>query len=580
MYPDLDVKNIERIQQVVEFTSPLIGKQYIQPYKCLYGKYESKPLLVPNECQFKSLDTDKCGTQDYLMQQAVKSCQSMSLNLNVSAYLQWCDSLANFNGIEFVCCANNNDFNAIDEDEDIDDDGSEDESAISDGGLDEISLTDNDVKNDDFEAINGDRDEIGRKKAKIADIDAKYEAKRTEINRKYQIELKIASVADRALIEKENKQKLSEAENEKQGEIFDAEVAFNEILQAKLNKNKYEKSNELQKVQEEVSSGKSNGIEKLKQLYTDLFTLYERDRLLQVSIYKRLKANFPDQFKTQIKTISENLKGIDSVIAINKRSLSKYRLDNFEDELNSNVFSRYKQSQDDASSILKEIESYSSVPSEPINAVASDGGSSNDIREDENNEIFYDSDESNEDVKTPAATTKTTTVVANPDYSDDDDDGEDDDDDDPNNMSLESGADASGSEESKENDIIPSVDTNPNKLSNNKFNQNINSEVDVDDEDDDDDDDDDDGFELAKARKLKSKGLTNVALIVTLCAFSSLVVISVLGIFIRRRRAANRYSKKDGFIQVDTCSPEEAHVNQMQINGYENPAYKYFEQQA
>ncbi|VDP06350.1 unnamed protein product [Soboliphyme baturini] len=31
------------------------------------------------------------------------------------------------------------------------------------------------------------------------------------------------------------------------------------------------------------------------------------------------------------------------------------------------------------------------------------------------------------------------------------------------------------------------------------------------------------------------------------------------------------------FLQVDACTPEERHVACMQINGYENPAYKYFE---
>ena len=33
-----------------------------------------------------------------------------------------------------------------------------------------------------------------------------------------------------------------------------------------------------------------------------------------------------------------------------------------------------------------------------------------------------------------------------------------------------------------------------------------------------------------------------------------------------------------GFVEVDqTASPEERHVAAMQMNGYENPTYKYFE---
>jgi hypothetical protein len=35
---------------------------------------------------------------------------------------------------------------------------------------------------------------------------------------------------------------------------------------------------------------------------------------------------------------------------------------------------------------------------------------------------------------------------------------------------------------------------------------------------------------------------------------------------------------KEGFVEVDqTASPEERHVANMQMNGYENPTYKYFE---
>lgn len=37
-------------------------------------------------------------------------------------------------------------------------------------------------------------------------------------------------------------------------------------------------------------------------------------------------------------------------------------------------------------------------------------------------------------------------------------------------------------------------------------------------------------------------------------------------------------SCSQGFIEVDqAATPEERHVANMQINGYENPTYKYFE---
>jgi len=51
--------------------------------------------------------------------------------------------------------------------------------------------------------------------------------------------------------------------------------------------------------------------------------------------------------------------------------------------------------------------------------------------------------------------------------------------------------------------------------------------------------------------------------------------------FKREKKVKKQYNLKSsfqGFIEVDTAaSPEEKHVANMQINGYENPTYKYFE---
>lgn len=57
----------------------------------------------------------------------------------------------------------------------------------------------------------------------------------------------------------------------------------------------------------------------------------------------------------------------------------------------------------------------------------------------------------------------------------------------------------------------------------------------------------------------------------------ALMVAMLIGVVVMRRRSA-RYPQHQGFIEVDTAaSPEEKHVANMQINGYENPTYKYFE---
>merc|ERR1711874_56595 len=57
----------------------------------------------------------------------------------------------------------------------------------------------------------------------------------------------------------------------------------------------------------------------------------------------------------------------------------------------------------------------------------------------------------------------------------------------------------------------------------------------------------------------------------------ALMVALLIGVVVMRRRNT-RYPHHQGFIEVDTAaSPEEKHMANMQINGYENPTYKYFE---
>jgi hypothetical protein len=54
-------------------------------------------------------------------------------------------------------------------------------------------------------------------------------------------------------------------------------------------------------------------------------------------------------------------------------------------------------------------------------------------------------------------------------------------------------------------------------------------------------------------------------------------VVIVVGIVVLRKRA-QRIPSNNGFVEVDQAgSPEERHVANMQMNGYENPTYRYFE---
>jgi len=54
---------------------------------------------------------------------------------------------------------------------------------------------------------------------------------------------------------------------------------------------------------------------------------------------------------------------------------------------------------------------------------------------------------------------------------------------------------------------------------------------------------------------------------------------TIIGLVLLRSHR-QRSPLSQGFVEVDqAASPEERHVANMQINGYENPTYKYFEAQ-
>lgn len=62
-------------------------------------------------------------------------------------------------------------------------------------------------------------------------------------------------------------------------------------------------------------------------------------------------------------------------------------------------------------------------------------------------------------------------------------------------------------------------------------------------------------------------------------AFAGMALMAavVVGVAVVKRRSA-RSPHSQGFVEVDqAATPEERHVHNMQINGYENPTYKYFE---
>jgi hypothetical protein len=47
----------------------------------------------------------------------------------------------------------------------------------------------------------------------------------------------------------------------------------------------------------------------------------------------------------------------------------------------------------------------------------------------------------------------------------------------------------------------------------------------------------------------------------------------------RAHRHGGKYEKNYVFTEVESCTPEDKALHALQINGYENPTYKFFETQ-
>lgn len=89
-------------------------------------------------------------------------------------------------------------------------------------------------------------------------------------------------------------------------------------------------------------------------------------------------------------------------------------------------------------------------------------------------------------------------------------------------------------------------------------------------------------FQTFSVRKESMERLRwNGSVYITL-AFAGVALLTamIVGIVLLRRHS-HRSPHGQGFVEVDqAATPEERHVANMQINGYENPTYKYFESQS
>ena len=111
LYPKLEITNIVEsthsymIDDWCKVDHDKCQESYlIKPYRCLEGKFQSDALLVPEPCQFDHIhNTSWCWDFDKWNQTAEKACRDRSMSLRSFAMLLPCGTDI-FTGVEFVCC--------------------------------------------------------------------------------------------------------------------------------------------------------------------------------------------------------------------------------------------------------------------------------------------------------------------------------------------------------------------------------------------------------------------------------------------------------------------------------------------
>ncbi|EYB95341.1 hypothetical protein Y032_0161g3379 [Ancylostoma ceylanicum] len=115
-YPKLNITNIVEYSHEVaiekwcrEEGTPCKWTHTVRPYQCIDGEFKSEALQVPHDCRFSHVNSgESCSDYQHWRDEATKQCSAKTFNgksmtVRSFAVLEPC-SLDLFTGVEFVCC--------------------------------------------------------------------------------------------------------------------------------------------------------------------------------------------------------------------------------------------------------------------------------------------------------------------------------------------------------------------------------------------------------------------------------------------------------------------------------------------
>uniref|UniRef100_F1KQX8 Beta-amyloid-like protein n=1 Tax=Ascaris suum TaxID=6253 RepID=F1KQX8_ASCSU len=626
-YPKLDITNIVEYSHETKIASwcreegkPCKWTHTVRPYQCIVGEFHSEALQVPHGCRFGHVnDRQSCNDYSHWKDEARRQCQSKvaegkRMSVRSFAVLEPC-GLDLFTGVEFVCCpSDDKSAEHVDRVVDLDRKKEEDDEADDDYDEDYSDEDDEDDKEidaksstqDPYFKISDPANEHERFKEAEQRLDKKHRAKIDKVMREwsdlearykkmkqtdekgaeaFKLEMTARFQKTVASLEEENKEQKKQIED-----------VHEERVQANLNEKKRQATHDYRAALA-MQVGTTNKHNVLKTLKTYI-RAEEKDRTHMLNRYRHLLRTDQAEAEAFKPVLLHRLRYIDlringtlamlrdfpelerQVRPIAIEFWSDYRRENTPevtddeyttiggDEQNAKLVQMYKDSYDRIHNPIGTKKASATTTSPPTTSKTSEilDDSEEDDDDDESTEESVEVKKAPKNlqkiaiekiVKKPIAKNNKDLHPVNEDDSDEEDEVEDDDDDD------EGDDDALESDKSIERElhveIEPIVNDQvrvhdiPPRPAYAKHEPLVQHKM-----------------EAEHSSSSSHLGVSTHMMLIF--AASATIVLAVFAVLITRRR-----SRHAGFIEVDVCTPEERHVNGMQVNGYENPTYSFFD---
>ena len=492
----------------------------VTPYRCVVGRFESDALLVPRHCEFKHEHTDACEGYQYWADIAAQKCKALGKKRNDFAMLLDC-GIDKFNGVEYVCCPDVPEEKPLDIPVELKPVKTKPQ---------EILLGGDDNKEDAYIAYLRSDDKFLSKYEGEHD---KFLAAESAMDQRHHE--RITKMMKEWQEARDNVNKLKES-NPKGAEKLNTEIMqrFQRLYSGYEQADRAEKKQlvtlHMEHRQAELNKRKRVNLEKymaelqkqppvihkIKKYLDAYIRVEEKDRMHTLNHFTRVRRNDPAEAQNMQKDTIEHLKVIDERIQQSLDMLHHYQ--KIEKQILPDInetLNHYKSLSTSAFHVIMRPFTH-----DELKKSKTDDGF--------DNSETWDNKDKQEAVEIPPVKTN---VIVEP----------------PEEMVEE---DTSEEREDEHKDFVAHAVNDQHSVQHQNFVNNPGHHV---------------------------VNMTGSVFGIAIGSVAVFVII-IVAIIMLRRNKSQRHPVTHGFVEVDpAASPEERHVANMQMNGYENPTYKYFE---